>query len=657
MSLRKPLVICLLLFFTFTALQAHIPDSLVNPQHLPARSLLRPLLFKSGPMAPDTMIVHFLNQVNEDSIGAGIQHLQEYGTRMCNSPQAFQVQNWILTRLQGYGYNTYVQPLSQPVGSSGNVIATLTGTVFPNEYIVLGAHYDSFTGLAEAPGADDNASGSAGIMEIARVLSQHSFNRSIILCLWAAEEFGCYGSTAYTQQAATNNMNILGYLNLDMCGYLYGNVMHTNVVGPASAQPLLDFYQDVCSQYLPAFQVTIGGNLPGTSDHESFNAAGYMGIFPFEDVDHYSPFIHTAGDTLGTSVNSLAMAAVFARSVLATALEMANQVPAPLFLTAQSAAQQITLKYINPGVQASEYHIYRDDMNNVYATTVDTFFIDQNITAGTTYQYAVSLVSAQNGRESIKSNTALGKAVGPVVLPFTDDLENDLTWWMTTSGWGLTGTSAHSPVNSLTDSPSGNYTNLVNSSVYLLPFSLEGYNTATLTFWCKYNLENNYDYIYMEISDGGEYQLLGTYTGDQDSWILNGINLHNYGNKPYISIRFRIVSDDSQVADGFYLDDLIIEVPGVGLDQKESSGWSIQAYPNPFEEQVQISVNNPTAGYVQLDIFNLMGQHITRLCDGELKAGMHQFTLDASRLCSGIYYYRLVSGGVILSGKLVRGEE
>ncbi len=427
----------LLIFACSFEIQGHIPDSLANPLGLAQSPLHRPFLFKTGPKSVDTLIVSLINQVNEDSIGSSIEHLQHYGTRLCFSPQAVQAQNWLQSKLQAYGYTTYIQNLAQPSGSSGNVIATLPGALYPNEYIVLGAHYDSYTGQAQAPGADDNASGTAGILEIARVLSQHTLSRTLVLCLWAAEELGCYGSSAYAQEAAGNNINIMGYLNIDMCGYQYGSTVHTNVVGPSSAQPLMDFYAATCSLYLPAFQVTLGGILPGSSDHASFNTAGYMGIFPFEDVDHYSPYIHTPGDTLGSSVNSLPMAAVFTRAVLATALEMANQVPPPVFLTASSGQQEINLHWKNPGVSATEYHIFRDDMYNVYTTTTDTFFVDQNIITGVTYQYAVSLVSAVNGKESLPSNIVLGKSVGVMNLPFTDNLIR-FKLGMTQQGWNAT---------------------------------------------------------------------------------------------------------------------------------------------------------------------------------------------------------------------------
>lgn len=637
-------------------LQAHIPDSLLKRGQQKDQLPLRPFLFKSGPKAPDTLIVTLLSQVNPDSIGATIQQLQDYGTRMCTSPQAFLAQDWIKNKLSGYGLTVYTQDFPQPAGSSDNVISILPGTTFPDQYIVMGAHYDSYTGGSSAPGADDNASGSAGIIEIARILSQYTFDRSLVFCLWSAEELGLYGSTAYAQEAANNNMNILGYLNLDMCGYLYGTTIKTNVVGPAAAQPLLDFYDQVCGIYLPDFQVTIGGNLPGGSDHMSFNNNGYMGIFPFEDVNHYSPYIHTPQDLLGISVNSLPMAAVFTKSVMATGLEMAIMVPAPINLRAMPTTQEITLSWQNPGVTAAEYHIFRDDMNQVYATTTDTFFIDQNVITGETYTYAVTLVTSQPVKESDKSDKVLSKAVGPLVIPYSDHFENGLTYWISSDGWDLTTSSYHSASYSLTDSPLGNYANNTNSSVYLIPFSLAGSSggVAGLSFWTKFSLENTNDNVFLEVSDGGEYQAIASFTGIQNNWMASLVSLQDYIDKPYVSLRFRIESNNSQAEDGFYVDDLLVAVYFVGIPESDPRMWQLSNKPNPFTNNTGISFINPTAGNVKLEVFNSLGECIETLCDEVLGIGSHQFTFNNQDNAAGIYYYRLTAGNAVLTRKMVQ---
>ena len=93
-----------------------------------------------------------------------------------------------------------------------------------------------------APGADDNASGSCGVMEAARILSQYNFSRSIIFCAFSGEEYGLYGSSAFASRAESEGLNIVGYFNLDMIGYRNpGDNLHTDVIAPSSAQDLVGF--------------------------------------------------------------------------------------------------------------------------------------------------------------------------------------------------------------------------------------------------------------------------------------------------------------------------------------------------------------------------------------------------------------------------------
>ncbi len=642
-----------MIFGIYTALPAgNAADSYSQEISSPPR---RPFLFRSAPLQADSMIINLLSQVNPDSIAATILHLQAYGTRDCMSPQAVQAQNWIRDKLQSYGLSVYTQDFPLPSNSSDNVIATLTGTAFPDEYVVMGAHYDSYSWSSSAPGADDNGSGTAAVMEIARILSQQPFGRSIIFCLFSAEEYGLYGSQAYATEAAANNMNILGYLNIDMCGYLFGLPVRTNVVGPQTAQPLLNFYQQTCSVYLPDFQVTIGGNLPGNSDHYSFNVNGYMGIFPFEDVNHYSPYIHTPDDVFGTSVNSTEMAAVFARSVMATAVSMATTIPPPLCLTAMPDVQQIQLNWKNPGVQATGYRIYRNDMNQVYAVTTDTFYTDLAIVNGSLYEYAVTMIAQGNNQESPKSDKVLVKAAGPLPLPYAEDFENGDTYWAGVNGWALTTASYHSAFQSLTDSPQGNYGNNINHTVYLNPFSLAPYGNAAIEYQARFNLENGFDYVYLEVSTGDEYQQLVSHTGNQASWSLFGADLSAYAGQPYVSLRFRIVSDTSNMADGFYMDDLGINVSPVGLDgTAEAMPETVFCRPNPFSDQTEITFYHAGAGFVSLPVYNSLGQRVALLCHESLPPGWHTFVLDGRALESGYYFFRLHTGNQLITGKMIR---
>ncbi len=275
---------------------------------------------------PDSRIVELMNEVDGTLIEANVQHMQYYGTRNAYSSQSVEAQIWLQQELEFLGLEVEVMDFSMPNGpASDNVIAILYGTTHPEEYVVLGAHYDSFSRDSSAPGADDNASGTAAVLEIARILSQYEFERSIIFCTFSGEEYGLYGSKAYASRCSQQGMNILGYFNLDMIGYLKpGNTtIKSSLIYPNSAIDLAYYYMNITSVYLPDFVVTPATFSGGDSDHTAFNINGYMGIFPFEDINNYSPYIHTSNDIVGLSFNNKNQAVVFTQAVLASVVTMA----------------------------------------------------------------------------------------------------------------------------------------------------------------------------------------------------------------------------------------------------------------------------------------------------------------------------------------------
>ncbi len=278
---------------------------------------------------PDPFILELFGEISGDSITSRVQHLENYETRNAYHYNSVLAQQWIESRFLEWGLDVEVMDFEMPDGpASDNVIATLVGTEYPDEFVVIGGHYDSISWDGDAPGADDNASGTSGVMEIARILSQYEFARSIIFCAFSGEEYGLYGSAAYAARSAENNKNILGYINMDMIGYLKpGNPPMTSLIYPYSATPLADFYTEVCSVYLPDFIVEPAVFTQGDSDHTSFNNNGYMGIFPFEDVNNYSPYIHTANDLVGPSYNNEDQAVIFTKAVLAATVKMATMQP------------------------------------------------------------------------------------------------------------------------------------------------------------------------------------------------------------------------------------------------------------------------------------------------------------------------------------------
>lgn len=281
-------------------------------------------------------IREMMDQVDMDSLEATVQHLQDYQSRMWNSTNAFAASDWIAGRMAALGLEVEQQPFyaSTWTGSgqaAPNVIGIQRGTLYPDVYVVCGSHFDSFSyeavyGGGTCPGADDNATGVASVLESARIMTQYEFEYSVIYCAYGCEEMGLYGSEAYASRCQQEGMEILGYFNNDMNGYLWGDQIHIHCIYPNSVAPIGDYYINVGNVYFPEMPVEHKNMTYGDSDHTSFNNHGYMGIYPFEDIDHDSPYIHSPNDLIGQSVNSFEMSQRYCQMNIGCLAELATLV-------------------------------------------------------------------------------------------------------------------------------------------------------------------------------------------------------------------------------------------------------------------------------------------------------------------------------------------
>ncbi len=252
-------------------------------------------------------------------------------------PNSFEIQNLKLT--------VTVQ-LTRVESPTSNVIAVVRGTnpALANEYIVAGAHYDHLGWGEEGTlyagkekkihyGADDNASGTSGIMELAAIIAHNPVERPVVFMLFSGEEHGLLGSAHYIKNPLIPLENTVCMFNMDMIGRLKDNKINVQGVGTSSRwQNLIDSLGKVYS-----FTISTAADGFGPSDHSSFYSKDRPVLFIFTGL--HSDY-HRPTDTWD-KINYEGEASVvrFAESALRTIAHTAEK---PDFIKVKSTSTQTT---------------------------------------------------------------------------------------------------------------------------------------------------------------------------------------------------------------------------------------------------------------------------------------------------------------------------
>ncbi|UCC78053.1 MAG: M28 family peptidase, partial [Anaerolineales bacterium] len=187
-----------------------------------------------------------------------------------------------------------------------NVVGELTGRTSPENIFIIGGHLDSTSPYQyeDAPGADDNASGSGGTLMAADILTQYDWDCTLRFAFWTGEEVGLHGSRYYAERASSEGEKIIGYLNLDMIGYNSGDPPEMTLFSSATVTgsvEMAELFLDVVDVYnlnlTPVHYINHW--LGGRSDNKSFWDVGYASILAIEDHDaDFNPYYHSTMDTL-----------------------------------------------------------------------------------------------------------------------------------------------------------------------------------------------------------------------------------------------------------------------------------------------------------------------------------------------------------------------
>jgi hypothetical protein len=299
--------------------------------------------------APDPEIQGILDQVNSTALSNYVGSLSgewpvEIGGSLYTLATRYSRTTEPIQKAAQYAYEHFqslglaVQYFEYTLNWSGlrqEVIAEQPGLTDPGCIYMIVAHLDDYSEDPEyqAPGADDNASGSSGVLLAADLLKHHFFACTLRYALFTGEEQGLIGSIAYADYVRSQNEDIRGVLNLDMIGYNSKGKpepvldLHTRSAPSINAGDLAIAYTFI--DVVDAYHLNLAPDLlqddMRSSDHVVFWDRGYPAILAIEDEDDFTPNYHKTSDTLSTL--NLAYFTDIVKAALGTIAHLAGLLP------------------------------------------------------------------------------------------------------------------------------------------------------------------------------------------------------------------------------------------------------------------------------------------------------------------------------------------
>ncbi|MHB8079990.1 MAG: M28 family metallopeptidase [Candidatus Krumholzibacteriia bacterium] len=253
---------------------------------------------------------------------------QQVHTRYYSTAAKNLVGGYLAGKLAAYGYTVQLDTFMVGSVTCRNVIATRIGLGAPAEYVVVGGHYDSTAPLVDAPttapGAEDNASGTSLVMELARISAHRGFDRSIQFVLFDSEEQGLNGSEHFVADATAQGRQIEGAIIADMVAW-YQGTYGLHIEGETAWESLMQSMAANVTAYTPC--VYVKDYYSWGSDHVPFQQAGipaFLAIdYDYEEYPHY----HQTSDTWPRIQGTAALGLQISRAAAATLADLAGLRP------------------------------------------------------------------------------------------------------------------------------------------------------------------------------------------------------------------------------------------------------------------------------------------------------------------------------------------
>jgi hypothetical protein len=396
--------------------------------------ILAGMVWAQGPKRIHPAVSQMVDGVSAARVEASMRKLVSFETRgnFTASDDATRgigaARQWLHDELRSYSPRLAVRSDKYKVGRQGrifrdleivNVVAELKGTREPERQILICAHYDSLNlgqreargvspqlsgpsaidaateklAQSAAPGASDNASGVAAMLEIARVLSQYEFSKTLVFAAFAGEELGLVGSSLHAQKARRDGQIIEAVLNSDIIGTEVGGDgrrdnrrVRVFSAGPQDSlsRQLARYVKETGERYAPELEAALifrPDRFSRAGDHTPFEREGYAAVRFTSAVENYA-HQHSPTDTMENASPAYAAKVTRLQTAVAASLALAPRPPETGgAITRGRTSYEAAMRWKSSGGDATGYSVV------LRKTTAAEW--EREIAAGSRLDYAI----------------------------------------------------------------------------------------------------------------------------------------------------------------------------------------------------------------------------------------------------------------------------
>jgi len=587
-------------------------------------------------------------------------------TRYYDTADKNLVADYLAATLTGYGYTVEFDEFRVSGVDCRNVVATLLGTTMPDEYVVVGGHYDATSEqpYVLAPGAEDDGSGTSLVMEIARMAAGHDFERSIQFVLFDSEEQGLNGSEHFVEEAVGAGRVIVGAIIADMVTY-YAQNYGVIIEGQNEWEWLMSIMETSVETYTTL--TNRKDYYSWGSDHVPFQQAGIPAFLAIDWDWNVYPYYHNSTDNWQNVEATAHIGHEITQACAATLAEVAGLLGPPAEAVITPLAFDVTVpvdgaatEHLTIGNDGAPGSVLGYALSQNSAPLAKRSIAGSDITPspsqftpGETTTYTLTVFNASTDAEwldeitldfppgvsVLNSTDFVGGSDGPLVTNGATGDGAFLEWTDQNGSWGNIHEQETATADVTLQFTPDLWTDL--NVPFTISGDVYGDEPHDIAGTVPFTIHNPATWLTLPVSEGQcevdeyhdllvEFDATGLAAGDYGANITVA---HSAGDDVVIPVLLHV--DDST--------DTVIAAAGVRLYGN---------HPNPFNPQTTIDFELPRAERVELAVFDVNGRRLVTLVDGLLPAGRHSIVWrgrdqQGRVLASGPYFCRLTAGTTI----------